>query len=103
MALSQSGASLTGTWSAGSGGSGSVSGTVSGYGATFRLNQTTSGCSGRFDGYAVVVPIFGDLVFWYSGQDCLGPHVDGFGFGVRVPLSASLGRPGLELARAARP
>ncbi len=94
MTLSQSGAALTGSWSAQSGGFGTVSGTVTGRAATFQLQQTTPGCSGSFDGYAVVVPYFGDLVFFYSGEDCLGPHVNGSGFGQRAPLSAGMRAPG---------
>jgi len=88
MILSQSGSALTGSWNAQSGGFGTVSGTVTGHAATFRLDQDTPGCGGSFDGYAVVVPYFGDLVFYYSGADCLGSHVNGYGFGQRAPLAA---------------
>jgi len=87
MVLSQLGASLSGSWSTQNGAFGTVSGTVTGHAATFRLEEDTPGCNGHFDGYAVVVPYFGDLVFWYSGEDCLGPSVNGFGFGQRVPRS----------------
>ena len=86
--LTQSGAALTGAWSAGSGGGGTLTGNVTGHAVTFRLVQTTPGCAGQFDGYAVTVPYFGDLVFYYSGRDCLGPHVNGSGFGQRAPLGA---------------
>jgi hypothetical protein len=97
LALSQSGTAVTGTYATAAGGGGTVNATVSGRMATFRLNQTTSGCTGRYDGYATVVPIPGaeDLVYFYSGQDCLGTHTDGFGTAQQVPLRATRALPRL--------
>ncbi len=87
-ALSQAGANLSGTWAAGSGGTGTISGTVTGRMGTFRLTQTTSGCPGTFNGYATLVPTFDDLVYFFNGQDCQGTHTDGFGTSQRVPTAS---------------
>lgn len=56
---------VTGTCANVAGGAGSVTGTVTGTMATFRLNQTTMGC---------------------TGQDYLGSHADGFGAAQRARL-----------------
>jgi hypothetical protein len=90
ITMSQSGATVTGSYANDAGAAGTVNATVSGRMATFRLNQTTPGCPGRYDGYATRVPLGAeDLVYFYAGQDCLGEHTDGFGVAQPVPLGAT--------------
>lgn len=91
LVLSQSGANVTGTYSTDAGGAGTVTAAVTGTMATFGLNQTTPGCTGSYTGYAtliVPIPTVEELVYFYSGQDCLGSHTDGFGIGQRAALGA---------------
>jgi hypothetical protein len=93
--LTQSGAGLGGTYNSARGGYGNVSGTVSGKLAQFTLTQTTPNCTGRFEGYAVVVDEPGTtefFVFAFDGQDCLGSYTKGWGYANRVAGSTAGGR-----------
>ena len=83
LTLSQSGTSLTGSYSTVDGLGGTISGTVRGRFATFTLSQTEPGCSGTFKGHAVVLPSPEMLAFAYTGSDCLGSHTGGAGSAIR--------------------
>lgn len=79
--MSQSGKNMTGSFVSTNGGVGTISGTVSGRFAAFRITQTTQGCPGTYDGHAVVMegpPSY--MFFAYTGSDCLGSHTDAGGF-----------------------
>lgn len=80
MILSQTGASLSGTWSAANGATGTATGTISGTMGTFTLTETTPNCSGTFRGHAAVLTGTTYLMFFsFSGSDCLG-NARGSGF-----------------------
>lgn len=83
--LEQTGAGVTGTWSSGAGGSGTISGTVSGKLLRFTLRQTTPGCTGTFTGHGVMIdaPVF--VRFQFTGTDCLGTHENGIGTADQTP------------------
>lgn len=77
--LSQSGQTLSGTYTTTAGGNGTVSGSVSGSMARFTLTQTTPGCTGSFTGHAILIASPEFLQFNYAGSDCLGTHENGGG------------------------
>ena len=77
LVLSQSGSSVTGTYSTQGGGVGTVSGTVSGNTFTYALQQTTAGCPGSFTGSGTVSG--NTMSFTFSGNDCRGTHSNGQG------------------------
>lgn len=83
--LEQTGANLTGTFSSGAGGAGTVSGSVSGKLLRFTLRQTTPGCTGTFTGHGVMIdaPVF--VRFQFTGSDCLGTHENGSGTADQTP------------------
>jgi hypothetical protein len=76
--LTQSSATVTGTYSSSNGAEGTVSGTVNGNSIdNFTLIQTTPECLGSFSGSATVS---GDTMnFFFSGSDCWGTHRNGLG------------------------
>jgi hypothetical protein len=74
LTITQTGPTLSGTYVSPNGGMGSISGVVSGKVGTFRLNQTTAGCIGHFDGHAALNEGPEFLFFSYAGSDCLGTH-----------------------------
>lgn len=79
MTITQTGSTITGTYTTTTGGSGTVSGTVLGRMFLFSMNQTTQGCTGTFSGHGAVVPSPEFIVYNYTGQDCLGTHNLGSG------------------------
>lgn len=81
--LSQSGGTVSGSYFSSAGGSGTVSGTVSGKLVAFTLTQTTQNCRGSFQGHAVVVDQPEFIFFALGGSDCLGTHRDAGGFADR--------------------
>jgi hypothetical protein len=76
--LVQVGDTLTGSYSVrlGNGPSGTVRATVvNGAAVDFRLQQTSTGCPGTFNGQATVTGNV--LTATYTGSDCQGPHTNG--------------------------
>jgi hypothetical protein len=79
MILTQSGSTVTGTYTTVSGGVGTVSGSVFGRMFLFSLNQTTQACTGSFSGHGTLMPSPETMVYYYTGSDCLGTHNQGAG------------------------
>jgi hypothetical protein len=75
--LTQTSGAITGTYSSPNGAGGTVSGSVSGNTCSFTLNQTTTDCTGNFNGTGTVSA--NTLTFTFSGSDCLGTHTNGRG------------------------
>jgi hypothetical protein len=81
LSLTQNGANLSGSFAGPNGLMGNVSGTVDGAFASFRLTETTQGCPGRFDGYAMLYEGPPEFIFFaLAGSNCLGTHQGAAGF-----------------------
>lgn len=81
--LVQNGSAVTGTVAIANGGSFNFSGTVSGRMITFTATETTTGCSGSFNGHGTVMPSPEFMLFYFTGSDCRGSHTGGYGSGTR--------------------
>lgn len=79
--LVQKGNSASGTYSTGTGASGTIAGTLSGTTVTFTLTQTTPTCLGSFSGTGIVTG--NQISLTYTGHDCWGTHTNGHGLVTR--------------------
>lgn len=82
FALSQTGTTGTGTYFVpATGAFGDIAGTITGNRLSFTLTQQNISCPGSFTGTATII---GDaMTFTYSGNDCLGAHLNGRGSATR--------------------
>jgi hypothetical protein len=77
LIIQQSGTNVTGSYSTGRGGSGTISAQVTGNTVDFELTQTTPSCTGWFSGHGTVNGTV--MTFTFIGNDCLGSYTDGTG------------------------
>jgi hypothetical protein len=92
LILTQSGSTVSGTYTSSVGGVGTVSGNVEGSTINnFVLTLTNPNCKGSFNGTAVVSA--DTINFDFTGNDCQGTHTNGHGFVIRnnpTPASDSI-------------
>ena len=72
ISITQTNKNISGTYSALTGASGTISGTINNNSFNFTLMQTTPTCTGSFNGQGTISN--STISFTYSGNDCWGAH-----------------------------
>jgi hypothetical protein len=83
LTFAQSGTSLSGSYTTGTGTGGTISGRIEGRLITFTLTQITASCPGTFTGYGAVLSNPQSIVLFFRGTDCFGAHTGGEARGTR--------------------